>query len=272
MKPTKINSFERYLEIADRYGVKGCKSNDYIQREAADLISHNVLFECCGEKNAFLFVKKEGFYRVYYYLNDFEELLSINDEELVTEILYRGGGDAYPIDVVEYLQKCGFKKNLVRDLYELRFKNLGIPCPYPIPEDVVIRHACSLEEARFCVSLFNDLFDHYSGDYLSDEETKKLFENQQIYVAVFDKKLVGGLHVSKGGNNFYWMDHLAVTPEARGKHIATSLFMKYIQDVVENDTTRYSLWTQHQNTASIKMYEKIGFKYVGKSTLSMIKN
>ena len=67
------------------------------------------------------------------------------------------------------------------------------------------------------------------------------------------------------------MDHLAVLQEARGKHIATGLFMKYIEDVGKNDTTRFSLWTQRQNETSIRMYQKIGFKYIGKSTLSMIK-
>ena len=89
MKPTKINTLTRYQEIVDRYGITGCKSNDYIQREVADLINHNALFEYCGKQNAFLLVKKDGFWRVYFYLNNLEEILTLDGEEMVTEILFR---------------------------------------------------------------------------------------------------------------------------------------------------------------------------------------
>ena len=267
----KIETFTRYQDIIERYDQKGCASNDYIQREAADLINHGLLYEFSGDKNAFIFVKKDGFWRVYYYLNNFAELLNIEGLDLVTEILYRGGGDSYPRSIVDYLQSCGFRMNLIRHLYELRYKNLTLPIPYIIPDNVEIRKTKHHDEAVFCANLFNSLFDRYSGDYISEEERDLLHENGQLYVALMNMRPVGAVHVSKGGNNLFWMDHLAVTPEARGKHIATGLFMRFIEDVAVNDSTRFSLWTQHQNMASISMYEKMGFKYIGKSTLSMIK-
>lgn len=269
MKPTKINAVTRYQEIVDQYGIKGCKSNDYIQREVADLISQNALFEYCGKKNAFLLVKKEGFWRVYFYINEFDELLILDGEEMVTEILFREKMGE-PTEVVNYLERCGFIRNLVRDLYELRYKDLTINSPYKFHKGVLIRKAESIEEAVFCTDLFNAYFDRFSGDYISNEESLLLLENKQLYVALLDGLLVGALHVSQGAPNLFWMNHLAVTPEARGKHVATSLFLKYIEDVVQNDSTRYSLWTQRQNLAS-QIYTKMGFRYVGKSTLSMIK-
>lgn len=270
MKPIKIETPDRYQEIVEKYSIKGCLSNDYIQREAANFINHDALYEFCGEKNAFLLVKKDGFWRVYYYLNDLSEKLILDGEELVTEILFRGNiGE--PINVVEYLEQCGFRRNLIRDLYELRFKNVGLEIPYQLSDDVVIRKAETLDEALFCTNLFNTVFDRFSGDFISDDEIAYLLEHKQLYVALLNNTLVGALHVSKGANNLYWMDHLAVLPEARGKHVATGLFMRYIEDVVENDTTRFSLWTQRNNEVSIKMYQRIGFQYIGKSTLSMIK-
>ena len=57
MKPAKIETIDRYQEIVSRYGSRGCFSNDFIQREASNMINHDALFEYCGEKNAFLLVK-----------------------------------------------------------------------------------------------------------------------------------------------------------------------------------------------------------------------
>lgn len=270
MKPIKIENYARYQEIVERYSIKGCISNDFIQREAENLILQNALFEFCGNKNAYLLVKKDDFLRAYYYINDFNELLICDDKVIVTEILFRAN-TGKPTCIIDYLERCGFKQNLIRDLYELRSKNIGIEIPYRLSDDVVIRKAETNNEALFCTNLFNSVFDRFSGDFISEEECEKLLENKQFYVALLNNNLVGALHVSKSANNLYWMDHLAVLQEARGKHIATGLFMKYIEDVVENDATRFSLWTQRQNEASIRMYQKIGFKYLGKSTLSMIK-
>lgn len=270
MKPAKIETIDRYQEIVSRYGNRGSFSNDYIQREASNIIDHDALFEYCGKKNAFLLVKKDGFWRVYYYINDLEEILDIDGEDMATEILFRGNMGE-PAEVVNYLEGCGFARNLVRDLYELRYKDLAIERPFILTDGVVIRKAKSIDEATFGTNLFNALFDRFSGDHISNEESLRLLENKQLYVALLDGSLAGALHVSQGASNLFWMDHLAVTKEARGKHIATGLFLQYIEDVVQNDSTRYSLWTQRQNLAATNLYMKMGFKYVGKSTLSMIK-
>ena len=45
----KVESFSRYQEIVNLYGQRGCTSNDYIQREADNLIVHDSLYEYSGE-------------------------------------------------------------------------------------------------------------------------------------------------------------------------------------------------------------------------------
>ena len=173
MKPIKIDNFTRYQEIVDRYGKKGCISNDFIQREAENLILQGSLYEYCGENNAFLLVRKNDFWRMYYYINFVEEILVLDGEEMVTEILFRGNMGE-PSDVIDYLERCGFTRNLVRDLFELRYKDLSISRPFILPEDVLIRKAESIEEAAFCADLFNSVFDRFSGDYVSDEDSLSL--------------------------------------------------------------------------------------------------
>ena len=38
-----------------------------------------------------------------------------------------------------------------------------------------------------------------------------------------------------------------------------------------SDKTRFMLWVQRQNAPAVSLYEKIGFKHNGKSSLSLIK-
>ena len=40
---------------------------------------------------------------------------------------------------------------------------------------------------------------------------------------------------------------------------------------MSNPKTRYSLWVQQKNEAAVKMYQSIGYKYAGKSTISLLK-
>lgn len=270
MKLSKVETYSRYLEIVEKYGRKGCVINDFLQREVETLISAGKLFESCYKENAFLFIQKDTCLRVYYYLNDLNETVAFDGDDFVVEILYRGDS-FYPSDIVAYLEKCGFQTNLVRDLYCLRYKELNHEILGIDLSDIDIHFADTIKEAKMCITLFNESFDSYSGNYINELDLPALIENKNLYVATQNGMFMGSLHVSKGGNNLYWMDHLAVSKEARGKHVATKLFMRYISDVHENDGTRYQLWTQRQNEIAVNMYKKLGFKYLGKSTLSMIR-
>ena len=82
MVPTKINSFDEYKRIVERYNRRGRITNDYLQNEAADLIIHDRLFALCGHDNALLLVQKEGFYRVYYYINNIDECLELPEKRI----------------------------------------------------------------------------------------------------------------------------------------------------------------------------------------------
>lgn len=265
----KIESYSRYLEIVERYGQKGCVTNDYIQREAESLIAEGKLFEMCCEKNAFLFVQKDTCKRLYYYLNDFCETVVFDDDDFVVEILYRGE-PFYPKEVVEYLQKCGFRTNLIRDQYSGMYKDLQTGT---IVENLKIDEAQTLEEVKQACELFNASFDHFSGDYIPEEEYSNLLEGKNILIAkdITTNSFLGALHQTIE-NRVAWISHVAVLSEARGRHIGLGLVEAFIKINHADDKSRYMLWVQHQNSAAVNMYQKLGFKYIGKSTLSMIKN
>ena len=269
MNLKKIEKFSRYQEIVECYGQRGCVSNVYIQQEAADLIVHDILYEYCGEKNAFLMVKKDGFWRLYYYLNDFDEILSLEGEVMETEILYRDNVGE-PADVVTYLEKCGFKRHLVRDQYAGMYKDF---LPSGLTDDIIVQPALIMAGVEVAFEIFNQSFDKFSGDYVSPERYEGLLSSGSILLAwrkcEGESKILGALHQTVE-NNVAWISHLAVKESARGNHVGKALLDAFVERNMVTEKSRYMLWVQHQNEAAVKMYENKGFKYLGKSSLSMI--
>lgn len=268
MKLIRIENPQRYLDIVGRYAQKGCVTNDYIQREVERLIEQGGLFESCGERNAFLLVRKAKCFRVYYYLNDFDEPHDFNGEELVTEILYRGEA-FFPQQEIGYLERNGFEKNLVRDQYGAMYKDLVIG---NVIDGVMIDKAQNIDDVKKACMLFNASFDEYSGDYIPENNCQALLENGDVIIAEdINGTFLGALHQTLE-NRVAWVAHLAVVQEARGKGVGKALLDHFIKSNHANDRSRYMLWVQKQNTPAVKMYQKTGFKYMNKSTLSMIRH
>lgn len=266
MKPVKIDNYAQYIQVLEQYNRKGRLTNDYLQNEAADLIIHDRLFAVCGQDNALLLVQKEGFYRLYYYINNIGELLELPESEFVSEILFRG--ENAPEAEVKWLADMGFKENLIRDQYFAKYSSLSVPI---MLIDAKIELAQTIEEVRWAAHLFNDSFDKWSGDFVSDDMCEFLFAEQQVLVAKdMSGKLYGALHFERR-QGACWLNHVAVVPEARGKKIGRGLTEAYIEQGHVDDNSRYMLWVQRQNAPAVRMYQQAGFKYLNKSTLSMLK-
>lgn len=266
MDSKKINTFDEYKQLVEQFNRKGRLTNDYLQNEAADLIIHDRLFAICGQDNATLLVQKDGFYRIYYYINNPEEILALPESEFVTEILFRG--ENAPESEVKWFANMGFKKNLIRDQYFAKYASLSAPI---MLIDAKIELAQTIEEVRWAAHLFNDSFDKWSGDFVSDDMCEFLFAEQQVLVAKdMSGKLYGALHFERR-QGACWLNHVAVVPEARGKKIGRGLTEAYIEQGHVDDNSRYMLWVQRQNVNAVAMYRNKGFAPMNKSTLSMIK-
>lgn len=262
----KLKTFEEYSKLVDRYNRKGRITNDYLQNEAADIIIQDNLFAIYGDKNAVLLVQKAGFQRLYYYVNDIDEKIELPRNEYVTEILFRG--ENAPAAEVGWLEEMGFKKNLRRDLMFAKYADLA---PSIMAHDIAISKALTIEEVKWAAELFNSTFDKWSGDFISSADYPKLLKDNAILVAKdYRGNLIGAFEsgVDKGVN---WLRHFAVTKEARGKGVGKALFDAVLEKGHVDDKSRYMLWVQHNNAAARQLYEKKGFLYMGKSTLSMIK-
>lgn len=268
MRPNRIDTIESYNGITEKYG-DGCKhSNVYLQSRAKSLISVGKLYVVGTESNAFLYAKEPVCYRMYYYLNDFEEPISLPDVDTVVEVLFRGNL-GIPREEVDFLKGNGFKENLVRDQYTAVYKNIN---KKPSPEGITVRYADNIEEVERACELFNESFDKFSGDMIPSEDYRRLYEERDILIANSDKdEFLGAGHFSIKGK-ISELRHLAVNEEARGKGVGSAILNAYISQSHNMGIGRFSLWVQQQNTIAVSMYEKAGFRYCNKSTLSMIKS
>ena len=264
----EVNSIEQYWRIVEQYRKKGVASNDYLQREVEDLIDNGNLFESSNKCNAYFFVKKTVGVRMYYYINDFNVKPDFDGlKDIVVEILYRGE-NFYPYREVEFFEKIGFKTNLIRDQYLGIYKDLAKP---KFIEKIQVRNSISLQEVEDACMLFNASFDPLSGDYLPIDLYEKLLISKAILIAhSIDGQFLGALHMSLVGK-VASISHIAVLPEARGRYVGQALLDVFVENNVETEKSRYILWVQQQNQAAVSMYQKKGFKYVSKSTISLIK-
>lgn len=268
MKLKKIDKLEDYQQLTDTYSINKIFSNDYIQSEVSELISKSMLFEHHTESNLFIFVKKNIGMRMYYYIGDLEEVVDFSSmDDLVIEILYRGE-KFYPQEEINYFCRSGFSVNLIRDQYSGMYKDLT---KTNISYNVNIGFAETIDEISWSCSLFNDSFDHLSGDYISDDNYNDLLLNRQIIVARNENGvLLGALHQTND-KGVAWISHVAVTPEARGKHVGQALLDAFVKNNYTTDKQRYMFWVQQQNEVAVNMYVKKGFKYLNKSSISLIK-
>lgn len=264
----KVNDYKAYLSLVEKYNQKNCHSNDYIQKEAEELIVAQRLYVEEYADNLFFFVDKGIGKRVYYYINNLTELADFSQyKDLVVEILFRCEA---PGQLVDYFSHCGFRVNLIRDQYAAMYKDIFT---YVTPiHGVMVNMADSLDEVALSCSLFNNSFDHLSGDFISENEYETLLKNKSIIVAraADTHQFLGALHVRMEGKVVV-LGHVAVVEDARGKGVGKALVDAFVEWNKDTDKTRYQLWVQRQNKAAVNMYLNKGFKYVNKSTISLIK-
>lgn len=263
---SKIETFEQYSQLVERYNRKGRITNDYLQNEAADLIIHDNLFAVYGEDNVALLVQKDGFQRLYYYINNTDEKLDLPQGEYVTEILFRGEHASEA--EVSWLEDLGFKKNLIRDQYFAKYSSLSQPVFFG---GLKIEIATAIDDALWATKLFNASFDKWSGDFIPDVMALLLIQEQAILMAKdINGNRLGALHLGKE-KGVTWLHHVAVVDSARGMGVGRGLVEAYIEQGHVDDNSRYMLWVQRQNTAAVNLYKKKGFAPMNKSTLSMIR-
>ena len=268
MIPKKVTDATTASAIIENFNRPGILTNCYLMGgDLEKLVDENRLFVLTSDSNAVFLEDKDNCYRVHYLINDENETFNFDiSKPLMLEILFREPGGLNQRHV-EYWEKQGFRTNVVRRNLAAKFSELGISKGM---DTVYVRTATNIEEALFARNLFNSVFDPYSGDYISEVDIKTLLENGQLLIAQSSNTPIGALHFYKKGK-CTWLGHVAVKSQKRGLGAGRSLVYEYIMRNQDDEKSRYSLWVQAQNQAACSMYERFGFKYAGKSSLSMIR-
>lgn len=220
-----------------------------------------------GVRNLFILERKESCTRIHYIINDADERFPFETNlPLMLEILYRGK-DNCPANAIDYWLREGFHENLIRD--NLTASYTSIPT-FTSNNRISVGTALSPEDAEFAHALFDNLFDPYSSDRMTLAQVRELTDNGQILIARLNGNPVGALHHYLIGK-CAWIGHVGVDADARGKGAGAALVADFIKHYNTQGISRFSLWVQAQNTPACAMYNRFGFRYAGKSTLSLIK-
>ena len=270
MKIEKIVDLSQVEQLLMQYKKRGGLTNNFLLPDGYKrLIQQQKLFYITSSSNLCFIEEKETCMRVYYHINNEDEHISFPEQlNFALEILYRGD-NYYPSNDVIYWDSCGFRENLIRDLYEAKFE----PKSFAISKGetcVEIKTAEKEEDIFYAKKLFDASFDAYTGDYLSIEEIKDLSENKQLYVAYYKSQKAGALHSYIHANKV-WLGHLAVDNNFRGNHVGKALLNHFIDNYCRKGYNNFALWVQKANIPAVAMYKSAGFGYRNKSTLSMLK-
>jgi ribosomal protein S18 acetylase RimI-like enzyme len=264
-----IPDIESLNKLIQHYFVKNTITNNYVMPDAYNqYIADSKLFYVSTDANLALLVAKNDFFQLYYYINNQDELLQLDIGHAVTmEILYRGESQ-YPLQIMSYWGKCGFKKHLTRDNMVASFQQLSVPTD--ITSEIGIRFAASESEIEFAKQLIESTLDKYTGDMLTHEEVRSFVENKNVICASLEGELCGILQFEIK-NNVVWLGHISVAEGYRGKGVANELVKSYIVSNATQPNTRYQLWVIQDNIGAVKLYHKFGFIYGNKSSASMLK-
>lgn len=268
MTPKKITDPQEAIQLIERFKKSSTQFNCFLMgAEIERLVGEGLLWCVTDGDNAFLLEDKGNCFRIHFIINNPDRGYSaVMEKPLMLELLFRSK-DCEPEQMIMYWEKQGFQRNLVRNNMAAKYTDLELPSRR---DDLDLHIASTKDEGEFARSLFNEVFDPYSGDYLNPEEITELLEDRKIIIAAKEGKPCGALHFYNIGK-CAWIGHVAVTQEAQGHGIGSALVAEFIRLNHVDDKSRYALWVQTQNKAAVTMYDRFGFKETGKSSLSMIK-
>jgi ribosomal protein S18 acetylase RimI-like enzyme len=255
-------------DLVEKYFKKDTWSNNYmLQYEYVNHIQRKKLFYLQQDKNVYFFLDRDGFYRLYYFINEPEKYFtSLEKVPIVLEFLYRGE-KYFPKTQQEFWFKSGFKSHLTRDCYFLKnidtFDYLSNNC-------ITIQIAQTNDEFQFVKKLIDQDLDLYTGDNLSLDEIRNFAKNECIFIAYMDEVPCGFLQAELK-NNTFWLGHIVVDSKFRGKGIAKALVNHYINKGRIRKCNQFQLWVIQDNYLAVDLYKKSGFKYLNKSSYSMLR-
>jgi len=267
MKLTEVNNIITLDKIIVEHTFKGTLTNNYLlSKDYTKYIDERKLWFWKANSNLYLFVKKKGFYRLYYLINNFDVQEDFSNLQIVLEIIYRGK-NKMPLEHIKYWKKNSFKIHLTRDCYF--FKAASVLPIYNQIEGVTIEPPKNKEDILFAKKLIDENLDLYTGDRLSLQEIENFVACGLLFCA-YKNDLICGMLQADLRNNIYWLGHIVVHKDYRGMGLANLLVDNYLNEGLKLQVRQFQLWVIDENIPARNLYKKKGFAYLNKSTTSML--
>lgn len=230
MRVEKFNRVEE-LEILKTY--EGSITNDYMN---TSLYEANIarLYYIKSDRNFYVLFKREGYYKLYYYINDINEKF-----------------DAQGTFVSEIVSKQMDKtlENMDFELYKIRVRlRLNHKEPY---ESKRVKY---IDDAEFIYDALQS-FDEYSGERLDLDEIHERIA-KKLFIGIDD---AGFIEFSTDTFKDS-IEHFYIDPAKRGEGLGSEILRHYLGCVSKKK--RVNVWTD-EGSRAIKLYHKYGFKEDG---------
>lgn len=227
MRVEKFKSLEE-LEILKSY--EGSITNDYMN---TSLYEANIdrLYYIKGDMNFYVLIKREAYYKLYYYINDINEKFDAQGT-FVSELVSK--------EMDETLENMGF------ELYKTRVRlRLNHKEPY---ESSRVNY---MDDADFIYHALQN-FDEYSGERLDLDEVRERIE-KKLFIGIDGAGFIEfSTDIFKDS-----IEHFYIDPAKRGEGLGTEILRHYLGSVSKKK--RVNVWTDEVSRA-IKLYHKFGFK------------
>jgi ribosomal protein S18 acetylase RimI-like enzyme len=107
-----------------------------------------------------------------------------------------------------------------------------------------------------------DLAEELDLRVLADPKGEILDQGGFIWVAVHEGMVIGTAALVKAHDQCYELAKMSVAAQYRGRGIARKLIEICLETARKEGATKIELFSNHQLTAALKLYERLGFRYI----------
>ena len=260
-----FKSLEEYIEITKQAQTEGLRNiNCYLMpNEIADLVKNNQLFYLKNDSTLQLMVKKDRYFKVYWYCNEnfkfepFETILPI-----LADLPYSVKMNDRLLNFIEKLENQGFKLNST---------TTRMSCP--IFDAGYNLNGLKIEELKSneideVYNIWEENFDPVQNLLYSKKEIENC-ENQIYVLKDEENKIYGAIEIITNGN-YGWVQHIAIKSEHHGKGLGGLLESFYINKCKSLGIKTLLLYTIDSNLNAQRFHKKFSFTPDGKYNCQFI--
>ena len=230
----KITDYKEVSPLVLKYFKRGVITNNFLTAEDyKSEIAEDRLFYDCGEEYLCIYVKRDGFYQLYFHALSEDVLFPEIKEKIVCDISgYEG----------KILKENGFCGLIERVRLEKVAEAEGESF-----------EKATMEDAEEIYELMNNCFDKFTGYVPNLTQIKSECERGLFYKIEKENKIAGILRSGKSGK-VSQIKHLCVSDDFRGEGIGKRLCAEFLKE-----KSKVIVWTGKENILALNLYKSLGF-------------